>query len=42
MYLVLRKPHGMEMESQKLINDNVDILTAWDGDEVVATMVMYE
>lgn len=39
---VLRKPLGKELEREKLIQDNADLLSVWDGDEVVGTMILYE
>ena len=39
---VLRKPLGMRLEREELKEEDAGLLTAWDGEECVGTMVLSE
>jgi hypothetical protein len=39
---ILRKPLGMRLEREVLNEENAGLLTAWDGEECVGTMVLVQ
>jgi hypothetical protein len=39
---ILRAPLGLRLEREELNEENAGLLSAWDGEECVGTMVLLE